>query len=147
MTSCPTWRHVVHLMCVALIRCCSTVAEVFWSCFATPGPHHQSTRGAQPSCSPVFRLLRLLFPCRLRNTRYADATHSFSIAVNSARLICVFFLFCLSESFASEILSSLCSLVETAADKNTCTRALWVISKQNFPQHVVAKKVRITLVF
>lgn len=34
-----------------------------------------------------------------------------------------------------------------SADKNTCTRALWVISKQSFPQDVVAKKVRIGLMF
>lgn len=49
------------------------------------------------------------------------------------------------ESFASEILSSLCSLVVNSADKNTCTRALWVISKQSFPQDVVAKKVSTVL--
>lgn len=114
----------------------------------TSDPHHQSTRGAQPSCSPVFRVLRLLFSCCLRNTRYVQMAHYFSIAVNSSGLMWVFFFcFCLSESFASEILSSLCSLVGTSADKNTCTRALWVISKQNFPQHVVAKKVRIALMF
>lgn len=53
-------------------------------------------------------------------------------------------LFCHLESFASEILSSLCSLVVNSADKNTCTRALWVISKQSFPQDVVAKKVRVS---
>ena len=29
-----------------------------------------------------------------------------------------------------------------STDKNTCTRALWVISKQNFPTEVVAKKVQ-----
>lgn len=114
----------------------------------TPGPHHQSARGAQPSCSPVFRVLRLLFPCCLRDTRYVQMTRYFSIAVKFYRINVFFFpLFCHSESFVSEILSSLCSLVVTSADKNTCTRALWVVSKQNFPQHVVAKKVRITLMF
>nr|XP_046260003.1 telomere-associated protein RIF1 isoform X2 [Scatophagus argus] len=45
------------------------------------------------------------------------------------------------ETFAAEILSALCSLVVKATDKNTCTRALWVISKQSFPPDVVAKKV------
>lgn len=45
------------------------------------------------------------------------------------------------ESFATEILSALCSLVVKSTDKNTCTRALWVISKQSFPPDVVAKKV------
>ncbi|XP_030613855.1 telomere-associated protein RIF1 isoform X2 [Archocentrus centrarchus] len=46
-----------------------------------------------------------------------------------------------SEVFAAELLSALCSLVAKSADKNTCTRALWVISKQSFPAEVVAKKV------
>uniref|UniRef100_A0A669E0X0 Replication timing regulatory factor 1 n=1 Tax=Oreochromis niloticus TaxID=8128 RepID=A0A669E0X0_ORENI len=46
-----------------------------------------------------------------------------------------------SEVFAAEILSALCSLVSKATDKNTCTRALWVISKQSFPAEEVAKKV------
>ncbi|KAL7384375.1 hypothetical protein ABVT39_000902 [Epinephelus coioides] len=45
------------------------------------------------------------------------------------------------ETFAAEILSALCSLVVKSTDKNTCTRALWVISKQNFPPEVVGKKV------
>uniref|UniRef100_A0A8D0A7A4 Replication timing regulatory factor 1 n=1 Tax=Sander lucioperca TaxID=283035 RepID=A0A8D0A7A4_SANLU len=40
-----------------------------------------------------------------------------------------------------EILSALCSQVVKSADKNTCTRALWVISKQSFPPDVVGKKV------
>lgn len=43
-------------------------------------------------------------------------------------------------NFAEEILSALCALVLKSTDKNTCTRALWVISKQNFPADVVAKK-------
>lgn len=45
------------------------------------------------------------------------------------------------EKFAMEILSALCSLVMKSTDKNSCTRALWVISKQSFPADVVAKKV------
>ncbi|XP_078118689.1 telomere-associated protein RIF1 isoform X2 [Sander vitreus] len=45
------------------------------------------------------------------------------------------------ETLASEILSALCSQVVKSADKNTCTRALWVISKQSFPPDVVGKKV------
>ncbi|KAL6484729.1 hypothetical protein MHYP_G00067740 [Metynnis hypsauchen] len=43
-------------------------------------------------------------------------------------------------NFAEEILSALCALVLKSTDKNTCTRALWVISKQNFPAEVVSKK-------
>lgn len=47
----------------------------------------------------------------------------------------------LSEIFAAQILSALCSLVTKSTDKNTCTRALWVISKQSFPADVVGKNV------
>uniref|UniRef100_A0A674N161 Replication timing regulatory factor 1 n=1 Tax=Takifugu rubripes TaxID=31033 RepID=A0A674N161_TAKRU len=43
--------------------------------------------------------------------------------------------------FALEILSALCSLAMKSSDKNSCTRALWVISKQSFPADVIAKKV------
>ncbi|XP_060945167.1 telomere-associated protein RIF1 [Limanda limanda] len=45
------------------------------------------------------------------------------------------------EAFAAEIVSALCSLVVKSTDKNTCTRALWVVSKQSFPPDVVSKKV------
>nr|XP_020477350.1 telomere-associated protein RIF1 [Monopterus albus] len=44
-------------------------------------------------------------------------------------------------TFAAEILLALCSLVVKSVDKNTCTRALWVISKQSFPPDMVADKV------
>ncbi|XP_054915867.1 telomere-associated protein RIF1 isoform X2 [Poeciliopsis prolifica] len=46
-----------------------------------------------------------------------------------------------SEIFAAQILSALCSLVTKSTDKNTCTRALWVISKQSFPTDIVGKNV------
>ncbi|XP_023149787.1 telomere-associated protein RIF1 isoform X1 [Amphiprion ocellaris] len=49
------------------------------------------------------------------------------------------------EVLAAEILSALCSLVVKSSDKNTCTRALWVISKQSFPADVVGKKVSLIL--
>ncbi|XP_075967063.1 telomere-associated protein RIF1 isoform X2 [Anarhichas minor] len=45
------------------------------------------------------------------------------------------------ETFAAEILSALCSLAVKSSDKNTCTRALWVVSKQSFPPDVVGQKV------
>uniref|UniRef100_M3ZE66 Replication timing regulatory factor 1 n=1 Tax=Xiphophorus maculatus TaxID=8083 RepID=M3ZE66_XIPMA len=48
-----------------------------------------------------------------------------------------------SEIFAAQILSALCSLVTKSIDKNTCTRALWVISKQCFPADVVGKNVSV----
>lgn len=46
-----------------------------------------------------------------------------------------------SETLATEILSALCSLVMKSTDKNTCTRALWVIGKQSFPSKIVDAKV------
>uniref|UniRef100_A0A3B3VT92 Replication timing regulatory factor 1 n=1 Tax=Poecilia latipinna TaxID=48699 RepID=A0A3B3VT92_9TELE len=46
-----------------------------------------------------------------------------------------------AEIFAAQILSALCSLVTKSTDKNTCTRALWVISKQSFPADVVGNSV------
>ncbi|XP_036401392.1 telomere-associated protein RIF1 [Megalops cyprinoides] len=45
------------------------------------------------------------------------------------------------DNYAEEILVALCTLVVKSTDKNTCTRALWVMSKQNFPSDVVARKV------
>uniref|UniRef100_A0A665WXC8 Replication timing regulatory factor 1 n=1 Tax=Echeneis naucrates TaxID=173247 RepID=A0A665WXC8_ECHNA len=51
--------------------------------------------------------------------------------------------FCVYHS--PDTLSALCSLVQKSTDKNTCTRALWVISKQSFPSDVVAKKVSISV--
>ncbi|KAM6984966.1 telomere-associated protein RIF1 [Aplochiton taeniatus] len=44
-------------------------------------------------------------------------------------------------SFNAEILSALSSLVVKSTDKNTCTRALWVLSKQSFPTEVVSENV------
>lgn len=41
---------------------------------------------------------------------------------------------------SEEVLSTLCSVVVKSKEKFTCTRALWVISKQNFSPEVVAKK-------
>ncbi|XP_061697080.1 telomere-associated protein RIF1 [Syngnathoides biaculeatus] len=46
-----------------------------------------------------------------------------------------------SETLNTEILSALCSVVSKCVEKNTCTRALWVISKQSFPANMVDKKV------
>ncbi|KAA0715825.1 Telomere-associated protein RIF1 [Triplophysa tibetana] len=41
---------------------------------------------------------------------------------------------------SEEVLSTLCNVVVKSKEKFTCTRALWVISKQNFSAEVVAKK-------
>nr|XP_057937557.1 telomere-associated protein RIF1 [Doryrhamphus excisus] len=46
-----------------------------------------------------------------------------------------------SETLAADLLSALCSVASKSTEKNTCTRALWVISKQSFSAAVVGKKV------
>ncbi|XP_043104798.1 telomere-associated protein RIF1 [Puntigrus tetrazona] len=43
-------------------------------------------------------------------------------------------------NISEDILSTLCNVVVKSKEKFTCTRALWVISKQNFPQEVASKK-------
>uniref|UniRef100_H3A8Z1 Replication timing regulatory factor 1 n=1 Tax=Latimeria chalumnae TaxID=7897 RepID=H3A8Z1_LATCH len=47
----------------------------------------------------------------------------------------------LAASEVEELLSVLSSIAAVTSDKNTCTRALWVISKQSFSPEVVGKKV------
>uniref|UniRef100_A0A668AI09 Replication timing regulatory factor 1 n=1 Tax=Myripristis murdjan TaxID=586833 RepID=A0A668AI09_9TELE len=49
--------------------------------------------------------------------------------------------FCVYHGHVVSGIPALCSLVLKSTDKNTCTRALWVISKQSFPPEIVAKKV------
>ncbi|KAK2905084.1 hypothetical protein Q8A67_006883 [Cirrhinus molitorella] len=43
-------------------------------------------------------------------------------------------------NISEDILSTLCNVVIKSKEKFTCTRALWVISKQNFPPEVASKK-------
>ncbi|XP_063789638.1 telomere-associated protein RIF1 isoform X2 [Pseudophryne corroboree] len=47
----------------------------------------------------------------------------------------------ISASEVKELLTALNSIAVKATDKNTCTRALWVISKQNFSPEEVGKAV------
>uniref|UniRef100_A0A672Q2N7 Telomere-associated protein Rif1 N-terminal domain-containing protein n=1 Tax=Sinocyclocheilus grahami TaxID=75366 RepID=A0A672Q2N7_SINGR len=44
-------------------------------------------------------------------------------------------------NISEDILSTLCNVVVKSKEKFTCTRALWVISKQNFPPEVASKKI------
>ncbi|XP_041119155.1 telomere-associated protein RIF1-like isoform X2 [Polyodon spathula] len=44
-------------------------------------------------------------------------------------------------TYVEELILALSSLAVKSCDKNTCTRALWVIAKQNFPAEAVGKKV------
>ncbi|XP_041940581.1 telomere-associated protein RIF1 isoform X1 [Alosa sapidissima] len=58
--------------------------------------------------------------------------------------LCVFYPHIVSavpDTFAEEMLTALTELVVKSSEKNTCTRALWVISKQNFPADIIGQKV------
>ncbi|XP_067843254.1 telomere-associated protein RIF1 isoform X2 [Heptranchias perlo] len=48
----------------------------------------------------------------------------------------------LSAPEAKQLIVTLCDIAVKATDKNTCTRALWVIAKQNFHPEVVGKEVQ-----
>uniref|UniRef100_A0A8C8K0Z0 Telomere-associated protein Rif1 N-terminal domain-containing protein n=1 Tax=Oncorhynchus tshawytscha TaxID=74940 RepID=A0A8C8K0Z0_ONCTS len=81
---------------------------------------------------------------RTFQTHIASQNAELSQAALQALGFCVFHANVVSAipaNFAEELLSALSSLVVKSTDKNTCTRALWVISKQNFPPEVVAKMV------
>uniref|UniRef100_A0A8C2XGA8 Replication timing regulatory factor 1 n=1 Tax=Cyclopterus lumpus TaxID=8103 RepID=A0A8C2XGA8_CYCLU len=83
------------------------------------------------------------FP-RLGKAHISSPTAELSQAALQALGFCLYHSHVVSgvpETFAAEILSALCSLAGKSADKNTCTRALWVISKQSFPPDVVGQKV------
>uniref|UniRef100_A0AAR2K922 Telomere-associated protein Rif1 N-terminal domain-containing protein n=1 Tax=Pygocentrus nattereri TaxID=42514 RepID=A0AAR2K922_PYGNA len=73
-------------------------------------------------------------------THISSENEELSQAALQALGFCVFNTNIVS-GISEEILSALCALVLKSTDKNTCTRALWVISKQNFPAEVVSKKV------
>uniref|UniRef100_A0AAQ4QMS8 Replication timing regulatory factor 1 n=1 Tax=Gasterosteus aculeatus aculeatus TaxID=481459 RepID=A0AAQ4QMS8_GASAC len=75
------------------------------------------------------------FP-RLGTAHMSSPTAELSQAALQALGFCVYHARVVSG--VPEILSALCSLVVKSADKNTCTRALWVISKQSFPADVAA---------
>ncbi|XP_059826278.1 telomere-associated protein RIF1 isoform X3 [Hypanus sabinus] len=47
----------------------------------------------------------------------------------------------LSAPEAEQLLLTLCDIAVTSSDKNTCTRALWVMAKQTFSPEVIEKKV------
>uniref|UniRef100_A0A3B3VPA5 Replication timing regulatory factor 1 n=1 Tax=Poecilia latipinna TaxID=48699 RepID=A0A3B3VPA5_9TELE len=70
-------------------------------------------------------------------THTSSSNAELSQAALQALGFCVYHSQVVSGIFAAQILSALCSLVTKSTDKNTCTRALWVISKQSFPADVV----------
>uniref|UniRef100_A0A673B437 Replication timing regulatory factor 1 n=1 Tax=Sphaeramia orbicularis TaxID=375764 RepID=A0A673B437_9TELE len=76
--------------------------------------------------------------CRLGKAHINSPNAELSQAALQALGFCVYHSHVASAvpAFAAEILSALCSLVVKSTDKNTCTRSLWVISKQSFPSAV-----------
>uniref|UniRef100_A0A3Q1JEE4 Telomere-associated protein Rif1 N-terminal domain-containing protein n=1 Tax=Anabas testudineus TaxID=64144 RepID=A0A3Q1JEE4_ANATE len=72
---------------------------------------------------------------RLGKAHVNSPNAELSQAALQALGFCVYHSHVVSE-VPAETLSALCSLVLKSTDKNTCTRALWVISKQSFPSHV-----------
>ncbi|XP_008116050.2 telomere-associated protein RIF1 isoform X1 [Anolis carolinensis] len=82
--------------------------------------------------------------CKIFKTHIPTENSELSSAALQALGFCVFnskIASLLCESEIQELLSVVNSVAERAVDKNTRTRALWVISKQSFPADVVGKLV------
>ncbi|XP_047936951.2 telomere-associated protein RIF1 isoform X2 [Anser cygnoides] len=90
--------------------------------------------------------VRRLFPqlCKVFKAHISSANSELSNAALQALGFCVFNSKITSELSATEVhdlLSTLNSIALKTSDKNTRTRALWVISKQTFPSEIVKKEV------
>ncbi|OXB68673.1 hypothetical protein ASZ78_005864 [Callipepla squamata] len=90
--------------------------------------------------------VRKHFPrlCRVFKAHISSENSELSNAALQALGFCVFNSKITSELSAPEVEDLLCTLNSIAvktSDKNTRTRALWVISKQTFPSEIVKKEV------
>ncbi|NXI70941.1 RIF1 protein, partial [Anseranas semipalmata] len=90
--------------------------------------------------------VRRHFPqlCKVFKAHISSANSELSNAALQALGFCVFNSKITSELSATEIqdlLSTVNSIAVKTSDKNTRTRALWVISKQTFPSEIVEKEV------
>ncbi|XP_052531159.1 telomere-associated protein RIF1 isoform X2 [Tympanuchus pallidicinctus] len=90
--------------------------------------------------------VRKHFPqlCRIFKAHISSENSELSNAALQALGFCVFNSKITSELSASEVedlLSTLNSIAVKTSDKNTRTRALWVISKQTFPSDIIKKEV------
>ncbi|XP_069472589.1 telomere-associated protein RIF1 isoform X2 [Ambystoma mexicanum] len=82
--------------------------------------------------------------CKLFKKHMTSENSDLSNAALQALGFCVFNSKIASEISVPEIqelLTTLNSIATTCSDKNTCTRALWVIAKQSFPSEEVRKMV------
>ncbi|XP_021254403.1 telomere-associated protein RIF1 isoform X2 [Numida meleagris] len=90
--------------------------------------------------------VRKHFPqlCKVFKAHISSENTELSNAALQALGFCVFNSKITSELSASEVedlLSTLNSIAVKTSDKNTRTRALWVISKQTFPSEIIKKEV------
>ncbi|XP_068022893.1 telomere-associated protein RIF1 isoform X2 [Melanerpes formicivorus] len=90
--------------------------------------------------------VRKHFPrlCKVFKAHISNQNSELNNAALQALGFCVFNSSIVSELSAAEIrdlLSEVTSVAVKASDKNTRTRALWVISKQTFPSEIVQKEV------
>ncbi|NXN12309.1 RIF1 protein, partial [Indicator maculatus] len=90
--------------------------------------------------------VRKHFPrlCKVFKAHISNQNSELNNAALQALGFCVFNSSIVSELSATEIrdlLSKVTSVAVKASDKNTRTRALWVISKQTFPSEIVQKEV------
>ncbi|XP_054029546.1 telomere-associated protein RIF1 [Dryobates pubescens] len=90
--------------------------------------------------------VRKHFPrlCKVFKAHISNQNSELNNAALQALGFCVFNSSIVSELSATEIralLSEVTSVAVKASDKNTRTRALWVISKQTFPSEIVQKEV------
>ncbi|XP_072197907.1 telomere-associated protein RIF1 isoform X2 [Excalfactoria chinensis] len=90
--------------------------------------------------------VRKHFPrlCKIFKAHICSENSELSNAALQALGFCVFNSKITSELSASEVedlLSTLNSIAMKTSDKNTRTRALWVISKQTFPSEIIKKEV------
>ncbi|KAG8432319.1 hypothetical protein GDO86_016819, partial [Hymenochirus boettgeri] len=82
--------------------------------------------------------------CKIFKEHIANQNSDLSNAALQALGFCVFnnrIASGLSATETEQLLSALNCIAVKSTDKNTCTRALWVISKQSFPSEEVGKSV------
>ncbi|XP_078084059.1 telomere-associated protein RIF1 [Mustelus asterias] len=83
--------------------------------------------------------------CEVFKTHLSSSDSELCNAALQALGFCVFhsnIIAGLSELEVRQLITTLCDIAVKSSDKNTCTRALWVISKQSFCAEVVEKEVQ-----
>uniref|UniRef100_A0A8C9SBH4 Replication timing regulatory factor 1 n=1 Tax=Scleropages formosus TaxID=113540 RepID=A0A8C9SBH4_SCLFO len=116
--------------------CVALNSDLVFNCFCSSRLSGEDGRNFLPAVVKHFS--------RLGQTHISSQNVELSQAALQALGFCAFHSNVVSGiPGAQELLVSLSSLVLGSTEKNTCARALWVISKQNFPSEVVSRKVNI----